>query len=189
MLYIHPDECVDCGACEPVCPVEAIFYEDDVPEQWKDYTRRNDDFFEELGSPGGASKVGKIDKDRRRSCRRRTHHCRRPPRPAALGRAAGLPVGSARAAKARAAAHPDGIVDLSIGTPVDPVPAVIRAALAGRGRLARLPLTGARPQLRAAIPAWWSAAAARRRRRRRAADDRLQGARRLAADAARARSR
>src|SRR4051812_47784241 len=28
MLYIHPDECVDCGACEPVCPVEAIFYED-----------------------------------------------------------------------------------------------------------------------------------------------------------------
>ncbi len=36
MLYIHPDECVDCGACEPVCPVEAIFYEDDVPEQWKD---------------------------------------------------------------------------------------------------------------------------------------------------------
>ena len=32
MLYIHPDECVDCGACEPVCPVEAIYYEDDVPE-------------------------------------------------------------------------------------------------------------------------------------------------------------
>ena len=31
MLYIHPDECVDCGACEPVCPVEAIFYEDDLP--------------------------------------------------------------------------------------------------------------------------------------------------------------
>ena len=27
MLYIHPDECVDCGACEPVCPTEAIFYE------------------------------------------------------------------------------------------------------------------------------------------------------------------
>ena len=31
MLYIQPDECVDCGACEPVCPVTAIFYEDDVP--------------------------------------------------------------------------------------------------------------------------------------------------------------
>src|SRR5436309_1681746 len=35
MLYIHPDECVDCGACEPVCPVPAIFYEDDVPAEWK----------------------------------------------------------------------------------------------------------------------------------------------------------
>jgi NAD-dependent dihydropyrimidine dehydrogenase PreA subunit len=63
MLYIHPDECVDCGACEPVCPVEAIFYEDDVPEQWKDYTTANYEFFEDLGSPGGASKVGKINKD------------------------------------------------------------------------------------------------------------------------------
>ena len=36
-LYIHPDECVDCGACEPVCPVEAIYYEDDVPEEWSEY--------------------------------------------------------------------------------------------------------------------------------------------------------
>ena len=51
MLYIHPDECVDCGACEPVCPVEAIFYEDDVPEQWKDYTQANAEFFDDLGSP------------------------------------------------------------------------------------------------------------------------------------------
>ena len=45
MLYIHPDECVDCGACEPVCPVEAIYYEDDVPDQWSGYTQINADFF------------------------------------------------------------------------------------------------------------------------------------------------
>src|SRR5579871_4336470 len=32
-MYIHPDECVDCGACVSVCPVEAIFYEEDVPAQ------------------------------------------------------------------------------------------------------------------------------------------------------------
>ena len=32
MLYIHPDECIDCGACEPACPVEAIYSEDDLPE-------------------------------------------------------------------------------------------------------------------------------------------------------------
>jgi NAD-dependent dihydropyrimidine dehydrogenase PreA subunit len=63
MLYIHPDECVDCGACEPVCPVEAIFYEDDVPEQWKDYYDANVKFFDDLGSPGGAAKMGEIDHD------------------------------------------------------------------------------------------------------------------------------
>jgi len=63
MLYIHPDECVDCGACEPVCPVEAIFYEDDVPEQFKEYTPANAEFFVDLGSPGGASKLGLIPKD------------------------------------------------------------------------------------------------------------------------------
>jgi NAD-dependent dihydropyrimidine dehydrogenase PreA subunit len=36
-LYIDPDECIDCGACEPVCPVTAIFAEEDVPDQWKEY--------------------------------------------------------------------------------------------------------------------------------------------------------
>ncbi len=50
-LYIHPDECVDCGACEPVCPVEAIYYEDDVPEEWTEYVSANADFFDDLGSP------------------------------------------------------------------------------------------------------------------------------------------
>ncbi len=59
MLYIHPDECVDCGACEPVCPVTAIFYEDDVPAEWKNYTPVNAEFC----SPGGAAQVGPVDKD------------------------------------------------------------------------------------------------------------------------------
>lgn len=36
-LLIHPEECIDCGACEPECPVDAIFTESDVPAQWKDY--------------------------------------------------------------------------------------------------------------------------------------------------------
>jgi NAD-dependent dihydropyrimidine dehydrogenase PreA subunit len=63
MLYIHPDECVDCGACEPVCPVEAIYYEDDVPVQWSAYTKINADFFAELGSPGAASNVGMTEND------------------------------------------------------------------------------------------------------------------------------
>jgi NAD-dependent dihydropyrimidine dehydrogenase PreA subunit len=44
-LYINPDECIDCGACEPACPVTAIFEESAVPEQWKEYTQLNADFF------------------------------------------------------------------------------------------------------------------------------------------------
>ena len=63
MLYIHPDECVDCGACEPVCPVEAISFEADVPAQWKDFYAVNVEFFQNIGSPGGASRVGKIHMD------------------------------------------------------------------------------------------------------------------------------
>jgi ferredoxin len=41
ILYIHPDECIDCEACVPECPVEAIFHEDNVPEEWKDFTALN----------------------------------------------------------------------------------------------------------------------------------------------------
>lgn len=63
MLYIQLDECVDCGACEPVCPVEAIYYEDDLPQQWSDYTRVNAEFFSDLGSPGGAAKTGQLAVD------------------------------------------------------------------------------------------------------------------------------
>ncbi|GAC1521923.1 MAG: hypothetical protein NVS3B14_23040 [Ktedonobacteraceae bacterium] len=45
MLYINPDECIDCGACEPACPVTAIFEESAVPEEWKQYIKINADFF------------------------------------------------------------------------------------------------------------------------------------------------
>ena len=62
-LYIQPDECVDCGACEPVCPVEAIYYEDDLPEEWEEYLTANAEFFDEIGSPGGAARMGKIEAD------------------------------------------------------------------------------------------------------------------------------
>jgi len=63
MMYVHPDECVDCGACEPVCPVDAIYYEDDLPAEYEAYRQLNADFFVQLGSPGGAASVGATDND------------------------------------------------------------------------------------------------------------------------------
>lgn len=47
MLYISPDECIDCGACVEPCPVKAIFPEDEVPEKWKMYVEINKKFFPE----------------------------------------------------------------------------------------------------------------------------------------------
>ncbi|MFF6815602.1 ferredoxin [Streptomyces sp. NPDC012403] len=45
-LYINPEECVDCHACEPVCPVEAIFHEDDLPPHWAHYLVIDAEYFE-----------------------------------------------------------------------------------------------------------------------------------------------
>ena len=44
-LVIDPDECIDCGACEPECPVEAIFEESELPEEWNKYTEINAKWF------------------------------------------------------------------------------------------------------------------------------------------------
>lgn len=41
MVYVDPDECIDCGACVPECPVEAIFPEDEVPEDQKKWIEIN----------------------------------------------------------------------------------------------------------------------------------------------------
>ena len=41
MVVIHPDECIDCGLCEPECPVTAIFVDTDVPDEWRDYVEKN----------------------------------------------------------------------------------------------------------------------------------------------------
>jgi NAD-dependent dihydropyrimidine dehydrogenase PreA subunit len=65
--YIHPDECVDCGACESVCPVLAIFHEEDLPAAWAPYQQIEREFFSagvsDIGSPGGAVNVGPIPSD------------------------------------------------------------------------------------------------------------------------------
>src|SRR5437773_12443674 len=43
--YIQPDECVDCGACEAVCPVSAIFLKEDLPLEWAHYAQIEREFF------------------------------------------------------------------------------------------------------------------------------------------------
>lgn len=58
MLYINPDECIDCGACEPACPVTAIFAEDDVPDNWKDFTPLNALWYKDKA--GARAQVNKL---------------------------------------------------------------------------------------------------------------------------------
>lgn len=41
MLYIDPLQCIDCGACESECPVQAIFFEEQVPAEWRDFIALN----------------------------------------------------------------------------------------------------------------------------------------------------
>ena len=63
-LYIHPTECIECGACEPECPVEVITFTDEG-----DDLARADRFFSvalpgrdaPLGSPSGAARLGLVD--------------------------------------------------------------------------------------------------------------------------------
>jgi ferredoxin len=49
MLMIHPDECINCGACETECPVEAIYEDTGVPEEWKDFVKFNEEETSLLG--------------------------------------------------------------------------------------------------------------------------------------------
>ncbi|GAB2916465.1 ferredoxin family protein [Rhodococcus aerolatus] len=70
-LYINTKECIDCGACEPVCPVEAISQDRHVEDDVLAHVQDNDDFFSlvlpgrdaPLGAPGGAAKTGVIGVD------------------------------------------------------------------------------------------------------------------------------
>ncbi len=70
-LYINPGECIDCGACEPVCPVDAISQDRNVEDHNKPFIADNRVFFTEvlpgrdapLGAPGGARLVGDLGVD------------------------------------------------------------------------------------------------------------------------------
>ena len=55
MLYIDPDECIDCDACVEACPVDACFAEDQLPAEWAKYTEINADYYK---SKAAASRTG-----------------------------------------------------------------------------------------------------------------------------------
>lgn len=59
MMYIHPIECISCGLCLSVCPVDAIFADDELPEDESRFTAINSEFFGEdvtgWNEPGGSS--------------------------------------------------------------------------------------------------------------------------------------
>ena len=69
--YINPRECIDCGACEPVCPVEAISQDRRVPGEAAEFIEDNRAFFTgvlpgreaPIGAPGGARLVGPAGAD------------------------------------------------------------------------------------------------------------------------------
>ena len=46
-LFIDPDTCIDCGLCVYECPVQAIFPEEDLPEEWRKYIQINRDFYKQ----------------------------------------------------------------------------------------------------------------------------------------------
>lgn len=70
-LYIQPDECIDCSACVPACPEDAIYHEEDLPESLRLHLEDNKNFFAQtlpgkaapLQSPGGAKRIGRFGVD------------------------------------------------------------------------------------------------------------------------------
>ena len=47
MLYIDPDECIDCDACVEACPVDACFAEDQLPAEWAHFAEKNAQYFQQ----------------------------------------------------------------------------------------------------------------------------------------------
>ena len=68
-LFIDPNECIDCGACEPECPVNAIFPEESLPPEWANYTADRRDVVHGQGGRPGRRRRGssRADRDRRSS--------------------------------------------------------------------------------------------------------------------------
>ena len=56
--YIHPVECIDCGACEPACPVSAIFLAEETPSEFSAFIELNTLWFSD--KPAARAKVSEL---------------------------------------------------------------------------------------------------------------------------------
>ena len=72
LLYIDPVDCIDCEACIPECPVEAIFVESNVPPQWTSFTQLNADKAALLKAAGGDGHITeKVDAKEGADCKKK----------------------------------------------------------------------------------------------------------------------
>src|SRR3954453_3125540 len=171
MLYIHPDECVDCGACEPVCPGgapragPARRSARSRPSSTRTTPRRSG---RATTTPTSTSSTSSARPAVRPSSGRSTtttpwsRRCRRRSttsdparmRQPVSQRLPDFPWDQLTAYAARARSHPDGIVDLSVGTPGDPTPDVVRRALEAAPDSPGYPQTVGRAETRQAAVDW-----------------------------------
>jgi len=70
MLYIDPENCIDCQACTPECPVEAIFQDTDVPAKWQQFIALNAERFAALIASGEGHIIEKKEAKEGTGCRK-----------------------------------------------------------------------------------------------------------------------
>ncbi|WP_394554798.1 ferredoxin [Agromyces sp. MMS24-JH15] len=63
MMYINQDLCINCGACEPACPTQAIRYDDELEGDDEMFIQINEQFFEGIDISKGGRKTGKVEHD------------------------------------------------------------------------------------------------------------------------------
>lgn len=63
MTYINPNLCIDCGACVSACPVDAIYYDAELPDEQEHFLDVNERFFDEFAAPKSGRKAGKLPYD------------------------------------------------------------------------------------------------------------------------------
>jgi ferredoxin len=71
MLWIDPNDCIDCEACVPECPVEAIFVEANVPSQWTSFTAENATKAAEIKAAGTGHITEKQDPKEGAECKKK----------------------------------------------------------------------------------------------------------------------